>query len=87
MTRPVLVRTVDYAEDAPEAFKFAAACNVASTQGQSPVRQAASLARLFDPALLDHKGVNRVSHIGSSVRGEDSVGQARPQCAHSSNGS
>lgn len=53
LRNPVLYRVVDMEPESAAAKAFAAAGNVAMTQGQSPVRAAASLGRLVTPELLD----------------------------------
>lgn len=53
MKQPVLVRVVGIDPNSPLAAEFARRGNLSTTQGQSPVRTAASLSNLVDRSVID----------------------------------
>jgi hypothetical protein len=69
MAYAVLVRVVFLGAHSDAAKRFASAGNVAHTQAQSPLRTAASLARLVTLDLLDHLALDDETTFSAAVSG------------------
>lgn len=67
MAYPVLVRVVDMDPHGAEAKKFASSGNVSQTQAQTPIRSAASIARVIDSDLLDSLRLNDDTTFSEAV--------------------
>lgn len=65
---PVLVRIVEMDPDSVEAKKFARAGNVTTTQAQSPLRTAASLADLVNVDVLDTLQLDEKTTFSDAVK-------------------